>query len=55
MTHIQVPHNFTIPTGHVNLNNDGIGYVESYDFSRANLSNETRIAAISQVASVCLN
>jgi thymidylate synthase (FAD) len=35
------------------LNNDGIGYVEQYDFSRANLSYETRVEAITTVASVC--
>lgn len=53
MTHVDVPTSFTDPTGHIPLNGDGIGYVESYDFSRANLSNETRIAAISTIASVC--
>jgi thymidylate synthase (FAD) len=53
MTHVEVPTNFTSPTGHIDLNGDGIGYVKSYDFSTANLSNEHRIAAISTVASVC--
>lgn len=53
MTHVKVPEDFTKPVGHIDLNNDGIGYVESYDFSRANMSNESRIAAISTIASVC--
>ena len=53
MTHVDVPTSFTEPTGHIDLNGDGIGYVESYDFSTANLSAETRIAAISTIASVC--
>ena len=53
MTHVDVPTSFTQPTGHVDLNNDGIGYIESYDFSTANLSAEHRIAAISTIASVC--
>ena len=53
MTHVEVPTSFTEPSGRVELNNDGIGYVESYDFSTANMSNDLRIAAISTVASVC--
>jgi len=52
-THVDVPSDFSQATGRIKLNNDGIGYVESYDFSRANLSNESRIAAISTVASIC--
>ncbi len=35
------------------LYNDGIGFVEEYDFSTANSSKEARIEAITQVASVC--
>ncbi len=53
MTHVDVPTNFTSSTGHIDLNDDGIGYVKSYDFSTANLSHEHRIAAISAIASVC--
>ena len=52
-THVEIPTTFTEPVGKEDLNGDGIGYVESYDFSRANLSEESRIAAISTVASVC--
>ncbi|GAH32123.1 unnamed protein product, partial [marine sediment metagenome] len=52
-THVEVPSDFTKPISRVELNGDGIGYVEHYDFSRANLSNESRIAAISTVASIC--
>lgn len=52
-THVEVPVDFTNPTSRVELNNDNIGYLESYDFSRANLSEESRIACISTVASVC--
>ena len=40
-------------TGKVDLNNDGIGYIESWDFSKANMSAESRIFAITKVASVC--
>ena len=50
---VDVPLEFITPTGRKELFNDGIGYVESYDFSRANLSNESRIASISSVASIC--
>ncbi len=35
------------------LNNDGIGFVEQYDFSRANLNEESRVNAVTYVASVC--
>ena len=36
-----------------NVFGDGIAFVEQYDFSRANLSQEHRIHAISAVASIC--
>lgn len=53
-THVNVDSSFTTPTGAVeNVFGDNIAYVKHFDFSRANLSNENRIAAISQVASVC--
>lgn len=35
------------------LNNDGIGFIEQYDFSKANSSEQSRIEAVSTVASVC--
>jgi len=35
------------------LNNDNIGYVQSYDFSKANTSYESRVEAITTIASVC--
>ena len=35
------------------LYNDGIGFVEGYDFSTANTSKDSRIEAITKVASVC--
>jgi len=35
------------------LNNDKIGYVQSYDFSEANTSYEARVEAITTIASVC--
>ena len=53
MTHIPLNKTLATPTGHIDLNSDGIGYVESYDFSTANTSKESRIFAITQVASVC--
>lgn len=55
MTHVQVPTEFTSPTGNVPLYSDSIGYCQSYDFSLANISEESRIAAISTIASVCYN
>ena len=36
-----------------NIFNDGIAEVESWDFSKANMSQENRINAITLVASVC--
>lgn len=36
-----------------NMFNDGIAYVENWDFSTANLSNENRIHAITLIASIC--
>ena len=36
-----------------NIFNDNIAYVEQWDFSRANLNEESRINAITQVASIC--
>ena len=36
-----------------NIFGDDIGFVEHYDFSQANMSEENRIKAITQVASIC--
>lgn len=36
-----------------NILNDNIGFVENWDFSGANLNEENRILAITQVASIC--
>lgn len=36
-----------------NIFDDNIAYVENWDFSRANLSNENRIHAITLIASIC--
>lgn len=53
-THVCVDSSFTTPTGAVeNVFGDNIAYVKHFDFSRANLNQENRIAAISQIASVC--
>jgi len=53
-THVCVDSSFTTPTGAVeNVFGDDIAYVKHFDFSRANLSNENRIGAITAVASVC--
>ena len=53
-THVKVDSSFTTPTGAVeNVFGDNIAYVKHFDFSRANLNQENRIAAISQIASVC--
>jgi len=34
-------------------NSNGCGFIERWDFSDANISHESRVAAVSQVASVC--
>lgn len=53
-THVNVDSSFTTTTGAVeNIFGDNIAYVKHFDFSRANLNQENRIAAISQIASVC--
>ena len=36
-----------------NIFGDNIAFVEQYDFSTANMSEENRILAITQVASIC--
>jgi thymidylate synthase (FAD) len=36
-----------------NIFEDGIAFVENWDFSKANLNEENRILAITQVASIC--
>lgn len=36
-----------------NIFGDSIAYLESYDFSKANMSNETRLDVITLVASIC--
>ena len=36
-----------------NIFNDDIAFVEQYDFSQANLSEENRLNAITTVASIC--
>ena len=36
-----------------NIFGDNIAYVESYDFSKANLNNESRLDVITMVASIC--
>ena len=38
-----------------NIFGDDIGYVEQYDFSTANRSEENRILAVTQIASICYN
>lgn len=53
-THVDVDSSFTTPTGAAeNVFGDNIAYVKHFDFSRANMSNENRIGAITAVASVC--
>lgn len=36
-----------------NIFRDNIAYLEAYDFSKANMSNENRMKAITQIASIC--
>ena len=53
-THVNLDDTFKYPT-HTSINTlgDNIGSVEKYDFSKANLCYENRVAAISLVASIC--
>ena len=53
-THVNLDDAFKYPT-HTSINTlgDNIGSVEKYDFSKANLCYENRVAAISLVASIC--
>lgn len=37
----------------INLNSDGIGFVEKHDFSTANMSMKKRIEFVTRVASIC--
>ncbi len=37
----------------VELYNDNVGYVESFDFSRANMSKKSRIDYVQRIASIC--
>ena len=53
-THVTVDNAFTLPVNQSNNTlGDNIGYVHEYDFSKANLCHENRIAAVSTVASIC--
>ena len=54
MTHVELQPDLLPLLGRVNNVLDGItGFVEHYDFSRANSSYEARVQAITKVASIC--
>ena len=54
MTHVELQHDLLPLLGGVHNVLDGIaGFVEHYDFSRANSSYEARVQAITKVASIC--
>ena len=54
MTHVELQHDLLPLLGRVDNVLDGIaGFVEHYDFSRANSSYEARVQAITKVASIC--
>lgn len=54
MTHVELQPDLLPLIGRVNNVLDGItGFVEHYDFSRANSSYEARVQAITKVASIC--
>lgn len=54
MTHVELQPDLLPLLGRVDNVLDGItGFVEHYDFSRANSSYETRVQAITKVASIC--
>lgn len=53
-THVEVDSSFKKCIGRMeNIFKDNIGFVEHYDFSKANLNYENRIGAVSTVASIC--
>lgn len=55
MTHIDINENLLPLIGRKEQVLDGItGFVEHYDFSRANSSYEARVQAVTKVASICL-
>ena len=54
MTHVELQPDLLPLLGRVDNVLDGIaGFVEHYDFSRANSSYEARVQAITKVASIC--
>lgn len=53
MTHVSIPSSISTPVSTAPINSDGLGYVELFDFSKANTSLDSRIAAITTIASVC--
>ena len=54
MTHVELQPDLLPLLGRVDNVLDGIaGFVEHYDFSRANSSYEARVQAVSMVASIC--
>ena len=54
MTHVEIQQDLLPLTGRVENVLDGItGFVEHYDFSRANSSYEARVQTITKVASIC--
>lgn len=54
MTHIDINENLLPLIGRKEQVLDGItGFVEHYDFSRANSSYEARVQAVTKVASIC--
>ena len=54
MTHVELQPDLLPLLGRVDNVLDGIaGFVEHYDFSRANSSYETRVQAITRIASIC--
>lgn len=55
MTHVETPADLLpITYDKQSLLSDSIGSVTAYDFSLANTSYESRVAAVTKVASICL-
>lgn len=54
MTHVNTPQDLLPSLGRIdNVLTQACGYVEAFDFSKANSSYEARVAAVTKVASVC--
>ena len=50
---MELANQYNLITKKENIFGDNIAYLEAYNFSKANMSNENRMKAITQIASIC--